>query len=52
MKTVRVYVDWNSRESIKIAEKAKAALENNGYVLLNQFGGLFHTVMIYRRLAK
>ena len=47
MKTVEVKVNWENLDSIKLAENAKARLENQGYRLINQFGGLFHSVLIY-----
>jgi len=47
MKTVSIHIDWNSEDSIKSAEKLKAKLENKGYTLVNHYGGLFHSVMIY-----
>lgn len=47
MKTTQINIDWTNEESIRAAEKLKARLENKGYTLLNQFGGLFHSVMIY-----
>ncbi len=50
MKTVHINIDWNSLESIKSAEKLKAKLENKGYTLINNFGGMFHTVMVYALL--
>jgi len=47
MKKVHIHIDWNSLDSIKAAEKLKARLENKGYTLISNFGGVFHTVMIY-----
>jgi len=47
MKTVQIHIDWSSEDSIKSAEKLKAKLENKGYTLINQFGGMFHSVLIY-----
>ena len=46
-KTIQINVNWNSEASIKLAEKTKLKLENKGYTLINQFGGLFHSVLIY-----
>ena len=46
-KDITINVNWNSKESIKQAEKVKRSLENKGYTLINQFGGLFHSVLIY-----
>jgi len=50
MKQVQINIDWTNKDSIKEAEKVKASLENKGYTLVNQFGGLFHSVMVYALL--
>ena len=47
MKTVTININWDNLDSIKQAEKQKLALENKGYKLINQFGGLHSSVMIY-----
>lgn len=47
MKTITLNIDWNNEDSIKLAEKQKAQLENKGYTLINSFGGVNHSVMIY-----
>ena len=46
-KTVNISVNWDNLDSIKLAEKAKATLENKGYTLVNHFGGMFHSVYVY-----
>jgi hypothetical protein len=52
MKTFKITVRWDSEKSIKQAEKDKLAFENKGYTLINQFGGMFESVMIYADLTK
>jgi len=47
MQQVTINIDWNSKDSIKSAEKLKAKLENKGYTLASQSGGLFHSAMVY-----
>lgn len=47
MKTTSITVDWSNEASIRAAEKAKESLENDGYELVNQFGGAYHSVLIY-----
>jgi len=47
MKTVQINIDWTNTDSIRQAEKAKSSLEDKGYRLVNQFGGMFHSVMIF-----
>ncbi len=47
MKTVNVYIDWNSIDSIEAGEKLAMKLMNKGYNLINQYGGLFYSVQIY-----
>jgi len=47
MKTVEININWNNPDSIKIAEKTKVKLENKGYTLINHFGGMNTSVMIY-----
>jgi len=46
-KIVNVSVNWDNEDSIRTAEKTKAYLENKGYTLVNQFGGLFYGVLVY-----
>ena len=47
MRTVEITVNWNNEDSIKKAEKTKLSLENKGYTLINHFGGINSSVMIY-----
>ena len=47
MKTVSINIDWTNVDSIRAAEKTKYRLECKGYKLVNQFGGLFRSVMVY-----
>ena len=51
MKTVSITVDWTSADSIGLAESAKLKLENKGYKLVNHFGGMFRSVMIYAKIG-
>lgn len=46
-KTVRVF--WNDEKSIERAERGKAKLENAGWALINQFGGMNESVLIYAK---
>jgi hypothetical protein len=46
-KNITISINWNNLESIKQAERTKARLENKGYTLINNFGGLTHSAMIY-----
>ena len=48
--TVTISINWNDLQSIKLAELAKARLENKGYTLINQFGGFNNSAMIYAKL--
>ena len=52
MVTVTIDVDWRCLESIKQAEKDKAALENKGYTLVNSFGGVHVSSLIYKKLEQ
>ncbi len=49
MKTVEIRTFWNDLNSIKKSEKKKAKLENDGYRLISNFGGINETVMIYTK---
>lgn len=42
-----ISINWNNIDSINIAEKAKEYAENNGYTLINNFGGINKSVLIY-----
>lgn len=46
---VSINVNWNSETSIEEAEKKKESLENKGYELISQFGGMRQAVMIYQK---
>jgi len=46
---VKIYVDWDCPKSIKRAETDKKRVENKGYKLINQFGGIFQAVLIYAK---
>ena len=45
--TVTIHIDWNNAKSIDLAEQAKARLENDGWQLINSFGGLDTSALIY-----
>lgn len=47
--TIQINVNWNSEKSIDLAEKQKTMLENDGYHLINHFGGMINSVMIYAK---
>ena len=47
--TVYIEVDWNSEMSIKLAEKVKAKLENDGWHLVNSFGGVRISKLCYAK---
>ena len=49
---IKIYVRWDSDKSIRRAEKDKAALENKGYTLINTFGGMNESVLIYAKGKK
>ena len=44
---VSIHVNWDSLTSIELAESNKATLENKGYILINSFGGLHHSMLVY-----
>lgn len=46
--TVYIRIFWNDIKSIKSAERKKSKLENLGYSLISNFGGMNETVMIYK----
>jgi hypothetical protein len=47
--TITINVCWNDISSIARAERDKLALENKGYILINHFGGLNESAMIYAK---
>lgn len=47
METVTITIDWNSAMSIQVAEQTKMKLENAGWTLINSFGGMNKSVLIY-----
>ena len=49
-KTITLDIDWQNIDSIKLAEKTKLKLENKNYKLINNFGGLRFTTMIYSKI--
>jgi len=49
METIKIHVTWDSLRSIKQAEKDKSALENKGYRLINSFGGINESVLVYSK---
>ena len=49
---VTITVNWDNIDSIRAAEKTKLSLENKGYKLVNQFGGMFHSALIYMKCTK
>ena len=44
---VSITVNWDSLSSIELSEHSKEYLENKGYTLINSFGGLYHSVLVY-----
>ncbi len=48
--TVKVEIDWQSKKSIELAEIAKANLENDEYMLVNTFGGLRVSCLLYAKI--
>jgi len=44
-----IKINWNDINSIKKAENKKTRLENSGYQLVSNFGGMNETVMIYKK---
>ena len=46
MKTVNLNIDYNSVDSIKIAERNKEDLENKGYKVVNTFGCMRFTTLV------
>ena len=46
MKTVNINIDYNSEDSIKLAEYNKDKLENKGYKVVNTFGGMRHSIIV------
>ena len=47
--TIEITVNWDSLESIELAEEAKAKLENDGWQQINSFGSVFKSVLVYAR---
>ena len=45
--TVTIQIDWRNLESIELAEKAKAKLENDGWEQVHSFGGLHLSALVY-----
>lgn len=50
--TITVNVNWNSEKSIELAEIQKENLENEGYTLINSFGGLNYSALIYAKESR
>ena len=48
--TVNINIDWNNEHSIQAAENIKFELECAGWKLVNQFGGMFYSTMVYGRI--
>lgn len=48
--TVNINIDWNKEQSIQAAEALKLKLENEGWKLVNHFGGMVNTIMVYGRI--
>ena len=46
---IKIVIREDSINSIKQAEKDKFNLENKGYNLINHFGGLYESVMLYAK---
>ncbi len=46
MKTVNLNIDYNSVDSIKIAERNKEELVDKGYKLVNTYGGMRFTTLV------
>ncbi|MCK4500110.1 hypothetical protein KAU11_06395 [Candidatus Babeliales bacterium] len=47
--TVKIKIDWRSLKSIELAEIQKAKLENDGWTLIDDIGGLTTSVLIYAK---
>ncbi len=50
MKTINISVNWNNADSITEAEKTKERLENKGYKVVNEFGGMVHTTIVMGKI--
>jgi len=49
MKTSTIRIDWTDEQSISAAERQKERLENEGYRLTTQAGGMFQSTLTYTR---
>ena len=49
MKTATIKIDWTDGQSISAAERQKERLENGGYRLTTQAGGMFQSTLTYTR---
>jgi len=47
--TIKIEIDWGSKESIELAERAKSDLENDGWVQIKHIRGGRGTVLIYAK---
>jgi len=50
METVTIKINWNSEMSISLAEEAKKKLENAGWTLINDVGGMVESALVYANL--
>ena len=50
LKTIEIHTNWTNNDSIIQSEETKTNLENMGYKLINHYGGIINTVMIYGKL--
>jgi len=46
---VQIEVNWNSLKSIRKAEKLKAKCENAGYTLIETYGGITTSTLVYAK---
>lgn len=46
---VTVSWDWSDEKSIQLAERRKTYLENAGYNLFRDLGGMFYGKLIYKK---
>lgn len=47
--TIAVNINWQNVKSIELAEQAKASLENDSWILINTFGGMNSSVLVYAK---
>ena len=47
--TITINVDWTNLKSIELAELQKSELENSDYILINTFGGVDQSALLYAK---